>query len=358
MPRVLHIIDGNTPADMLDQLVLLAGESDPIVSIGPGPAWEDRLKVRSFHVPLGSPGLCALRMPDWADKVDIIHTWSDNAQRAGEILARGRPCTLVRSLVTAPPANRRRQWMRRNERSEAVWTVATEGARDRLIGAGALADRVHVLPPAAQPIDRAAERGQAFRAEIGLEPDHLVILAGGEMIRHGGHKAACWVHAILRHALPSMRLFMSDDGPHREAILAFDRGAGFVEEHYGPWPPSRRGDVVAACDIAMFCHVRNCGTTALAGALAAGLPTVIFGVDDLIECGGQAVLASKPATPRGAAQAIFAIAEDPALAQALADAGRQRAAQCFDVGAIGKTLATIYALAESTSLEGPRPLPV
>ena len=39
MADVLHIIDRQTPADMLDQLSLLAGEGDAIASAGPPPVW-------------------------------------------------------------------------------------------------------------------------------------------------------------------------------------------------------------------------------------------------------------------------------------------------------------------------------
>ena len=58
MTRILHLIDRNTPADMLAQLAVLAGPDDEIISIGRPPELPGPHRVRAIHeiraVPLSS----------------------------------------------------------------------------------------------------------------------------------------------------------------------------------------------------------------------------------------------------------------------------------------------------------------
>ncbi|MHC4562993.1 MAG: glycosyltransferase [Planctomycetota bacterium] len=353
MARVLHVIDRNTRLDMLDQLAMLSGPEDRIVSIGPAPQAEDRLAIAPTHRPLGSASLCALRMRSIARDVDVIHAWSDVAHRVGEIVTRSRPRALICSLPTTPASRPSGILLRATHRGQTVWTVPTDSAKGRLAQSGVPVERIFVLPPAALPPDNAQQRRQRFRRELGIGDDQFIIVAPGEMIRPGGHKVAAWVHAMLKYVTSNVHLFMPDSGPLERTVLAFADGAGFIDDIFGPWPPSRRADALAASDAALLCHSRNCGTAAVAHSMAAGLPVVTFATGDLVESGGDAILHTAASAPRGAAQAVLRLIEEPDLAADLAERGRQRAAARFDPATIRAHLADIYADAADRPLEEP-----
>jgi glycosyltransferase involved in cell wall biosynthesis len=228
------------------------------------------------------------------------------------------------------------------KRPATLWTVPTESARGRLIEMGAPGESIELLPPAAEAPSDPQARRLAFREELGIADNIFLIVACGEMARGSGHKIASWVHAILRYVHPEAHLLLADGGGQKESILYFADGAGFLDEIHGPWPPSRRADVLAASDAAIVCDERACGTSALAEALAAGLPTVIFPIPDLLECAGEAALAARPATPRAAAQAMLRILEDPAVRDDLSGAARRRAGEQFSADAARQRLAAAY----------------
>ena len=342
MGPILHLIDAETPLDMRNQLAALAGEDDRIVSIGPPPADEDRLNVQRVHVPVGMPAPARLWLHRVGGRPELVHAWSDRAHQAGAALAAKHACPLVRSLPVAPPPTGVLVSYNVSVEGRTVWTVPTEAARQKILARGLPPERVGVLPPAAEAPDQPAQRRQRMRESLEIGPDALVILAGGEMIRPAGHKIAGWVHGILRYVHDDLPLVFPDGGPIRESVFYFSRGAGFGDDIHGPWPPSERPDSLAAADVAMICPQRDCGTTHLAEALAAGLPTVIFPTPDLTECGGQAVLAAKEATPRSAAQAVLKLMEDASLRADLASAARQQAQERFAPATIRRALREIY----------------
>ena len=223
-----------------------------------------------------------------------------------------------------------------------IWTVPTASSRQRLIAAGGDAELIHVLPPSAEPIDNHPARRRQAREELGLAPDDFALLAPGEMIREVNHKMACWVHAIIRHVAPRVRLVLPNPGPLKDSIYYFASGAGSTEEILGPWPPSHRADILAAGDAAVFFAQRDCGVTALVEALAAGLPVVAFETPDLVECAGPAALLAEACTPRAGSKAVLSLLETPGLADDVGQAGRSRAAEQFTVSLAKDALAGAY----------------
>ena len=339
MTALLHLIDQDTPLEMRDQLVLLAGSDDRIVSVGPIPAGEDRLTVQSVHAPLGLAGVCGKRLARQLGPVDMVHAWSIRAARAGQVLARRRNVPLVLSLPAAPADGRLLKTL------PARITVPTQASFDSLIQLGIDAGRVSILPPAARPPVKPADGRRAIREQLELADDDILMVAPGELIRPMQHKIACWAHAMLRYVDPKIRLVLPDDGVDRPFVYSFARGAGFIDETYGPFPPSRRGEVLAAADVALLAPRGEIATGILAECLAAGVPTAAFRSASLAECGGQAVQFAQAHTPRAAAQATLALLESPDLARSLTDAGRQLTVERFDVGVVRGTLEGLYAAA-------------
>ena len=342
MTKVLHLIGLDTPADMLGQLARLAGPADRIASVGPPPADEDRLTVEAVHIPLGVARLAASRLAKLLPEAPVIHAWSNLAYQAAEAATYGRTATVVYSLPTAPAGAALRQWRRRHQRLRTIWTVPTDGSRQRLIAAGGDAEMIHVLPPSAEPIPDHATRRQQTREALGLTPGDFALLAPGQMTREVNHKMACWIHAIIRHVAPGVRLVLPDSGPLKDSIYYFASGAGSTEEILGPWAPSHRTDILAAGDAAVFFAERDCGVTAAAEVLAAGLPVVAFETPDLAECVGSAAVLAEAHTPRAGSKAVLSLLETPGLANDLRQRGRDRAAELFTVSLAKDALAGAY----------------
>ena len=355
MTRVLHLIDRNTPADMLAQLAVLADPADEIISVGRPPELPGGHEVRAIHEPVGSAVLCGSRIRPLVGEASVVHVWSARAQRSGQVAVSGGKARLLRSVPAVPRTATARSRLLRSLAREAVTvTVPTQAARDTLTRAGFPAQRACVLPAAAASIDDLAGRRRRTRAELGLPDDALVLVAPDAMVRAANLACAIWAHAIMEHVLddPSW-LIMPTGGPMERAVMAFARGAGFIERIVGPWPADRLADALAAADIAMFVRTDDCGSSAVAAAMTAGLPIAAFDTPDVIECAGPAALPTEARTPRAAGQALLRLIEQPELARQLADHARSRAGD-FSPQAVKPVLADIYDALSPGELEGAR----
>ncbi len=348
MARVLHIIDRDTPGDLLDQLSLLAGAGERIVSSGPPPAWaEFRLPVTVVHRPFASAWLSARWMKDAARGVDVIHAWSASSAPAGEALTERVGGRLIVSLAAAWQACEMGDLfdaLRLGVVPGAV-TVPTEAAREALCGAGDAAGWIAVLPPVAAPIDDREARRRRTREALGATDADRIMVALGEMTRFAGHKYASWAHAMCRQIVPHLLLILPGCGPMEQRVEFFAETTGRDEEVFLTGDRFERADVLAAADLAVrFCQ-RDCGTAALAGAMAAGLPVAAARTPDIAEIAPHeigAVLAESCA-PRHATAALLRILDDPDFAAQLGASAAQRAGEHFDPERCRRRLDDLYA---------------
>ena len=351
VPRVLHIIDASTPADMLDQLSLLAGSGDSVVSIGPPPpGGRLDLPVRVVHRLFGSGGATGWRMRDDVGPVEIVHSWSATCRRVSEAVAELTGAAQVFSIPCRPPTPGLRRM--------ALWggrtiTVPTSACRDTLLGAGADRAPVRVLPPPGAPLDDRPARRARARDALGLRGDEFLILALAEMVRPAGHKYASWAHAVVRQVRPEVRVLFPGSGPAEDHVRSFAETTSYGEEALFTGSRLSRADALAGADVAVFFAERDVGVAALVAAMAAGLPIAATDTPDITECTGQgeAVLLvprgdmSEAFIARGASSAVLKLMEDPELADSLAAAARRRAEQFFSPAACRAALADIYSAA-------------
>lgn len=336
MPTVLHIIDAATPRDLLDQLALLAGEGDTVVSIGPAPpnARPD-LRVTTVRRPLGPASLAARGLRGAAPEAEIVHAWSPAAHVAARRVAKARGCRLVVSLAAAPPAEDRNaaRLLRRLRagRQNATLTVPTDASRDALLARGLPPAAVAVLGPAAEPIDDRDERRSRTREQLGLSDREVLLVAPAEMTRWAGHKYASWVHGILRQIVDHVRLMLPGAGPIERHVRFFAHTTGYDNEVFltrGRFDPR---DVLSAADVAVFLRERDCGVSALAAAMSAGLPVVACRTTDaraLIRDGQTGLLTARR-DPRVQTAAVLRLIDEPALARHLGAAAADFAREHF-----------------------------
>ncbi|HUS48096.1 MAG TPA: glycosyltransferase, partial [Phycisphaerae bacterium] len=121
----------------------------------------------------------------------------------------------------------------------------------------------------------------------------------------------------------------------------FGHEALFAEEAFS------LAESLAAADAAVFFHKRDCGVTALAAAMAAGLPIACSDTPDARECtrGGRAAVLAQPASPPSAAAAALKLIEDHDLASRCARAAAAIAAENFAPDACRTKLREVHAAA-------------
>jgi len=345
MIRALHLIGPDAPEDLLEQLPLLAGGDDRVLSIGPPP--RAGLALRAIPCPLRLPALAARALGRRVGQVRVVHAWAASCLAPGAWLARRRGAGLVLSLPTAPAGAELDRLRRLLRRHGAVVTVPTEAARETLLAAGLDAGRVFVLPPPAEAPDEAPARRRRTREALGLGGGEMLLAAPAPMVRHAGHKYAAWAHAVVREALPHVHLIVPGRGPELRHVRFFAQATGRAAEVHLTEDRFARADVLAAADVALLLHERDCGLSALAASMAAGLPIVASATPDVAECAPHeaAALLTPPATPQEIAAAILHLADDAELARRLAAEARRRAGERFDPGSARRRLGEIYAAA-------------
>ena len=353
MPRVLHIIELDTPRDCLEQLAMLAGPDDAIASVGPPPQLPQlgpaglKLPVRVVHAPMGSAALAGRRreMKELARAAEAIHAWSVPAAAAGEMAADAQAVLLT--LPHVPAGGKLRAVLKGLSRRAVRVTVPTEAAARVLKSAGADEEVVHVVAPPAGLIDpsEAARRRSRVRQALNLSEKEQLISAPGEMTVGSGHKYASWVHAILRRIFPGVRLIMPGGGRQLANVESFVASTGYAGEQHMTGEEFALADVLAASDMAVFFHERDCGVMGIAAAMAAALAIATTPTADAVECvgGDQAAVLVPARDPRAGSTAATRFITDRDFAGRLGEAAKERARRLFDPQNCRTKLDEIYA---------------
>jgi len=355
MLGVLHVIDAATSRDGLAQLRLLCGPRDVVASIGPAPAGVGACgdgagpPVRALHCPLGLSRLGGLALRKLAVKASLVHAWSPVSASAGAVAATRQKLPLLLSLPCLPGRKAIRDLCIESARDGIMVTVPTDSARRVLLAAGLEAGCVHVLPPAAEPPERADARREQVRRSLGLDEGDFALVALGEMTRQGGHKQAAWTHAIVMHVRRDFRLILPGRGRRVGAVRRFVRASGFDDAVLFTHDDLPGGDVFSAADAAALLCERDSGVSDLAAALAWAVPVVASRTPDIADCtdGGRAAMLVRPGDPQDASAAVLRLREEPALGADLAARGRAFARTAFDRQAVRRSLEGIYRAAKA-----------
>ena len=344
MIRTLHLIDNKTPRDCLDQLVLLAGEGEVIVSVGPPPEYPGlvgRLKV--VHRPIGPTQLSGWPLGKLVRQAEVLHAWSPMACNAGLQTARriGRP--ILRSLPCLPPAEQIERLVAQTGQG-LMLTVPTEAARAAMAARGIPDSCAFVLHPPAAAIAEATARRRRVREAIGIDESDFLIVAPAEMTRYAGHRYVSWAHAIVRVMNLRPLLLFPGGGPIARHVRFFANTTGFSDEVHFTGDRFAAEDTLSAADAAALFVERDCGTATLAAAMAAGLPILASRTPDIAELAPheQVSLLAEPCDPRQVAAAIARLIEDSSLADTLARQARARAEELFTSSNCRKRLEEIY----------------
>ncbi|MBN1943814.1 MAG: glycosyltransferase family 4 protein [Phycisphaerae bacterium] len=346
--EIVHLIDAQTPRDMLDQMWAVREAQERVVSLGPPPAYRrlGEVRIESLHCPMGVKGWAWRRLAKRLPADAIVHVWSRDllppACRAAQCVGGGVVCSLPH--LPAGAALEQMPW--ELGQFGHCLTIPTARAREELIQRCADARRVFVLPPAVRSFPKADSRdGDAVREALGFSPDEVVILLPAEMLRGAGHDWASWAHAICREVQDRGRLIIPGRHPREPRVRFFANTTGFGHEAIFTGDEFSREELLAAADVAAFLYERDLGVTALAEAMAAGVAILATTTPDVMEiCENETTaLLAQPGSPRSAAAAMLRLIEDADLRRRLGKAGRAHAEEHFRRTAVRTRLERIYA---------------
>ena len=188
---------------------------------------------------------------------------------------------------------------------------------------------------------RSAHPG-VFRRAIGAKAEPIVGFTG-RLTRQKGVDVLLRAFAKLEKKLPDARLVLAGDGPDRPALEELARSLGLRRVTFLGW----RGDIAdILADVSLLAvpsRWEGFGLVALE-AMALGKPVVAARVSALPEIvvAGETGLLVDPGRPDLLAEALQALLSDPARAEGMGRAGRDRVRKEFPVERMAERTAEEY----------------
>jgi len=326
----------------------------------PGPL-VDALALRGVRAETGAPS----RKLAWGDaralasrlegKVDVLHAhgpraafWSASVVRMARI-----PrffCTVHelrwRSL---PPSPKRTLWvafeawaMRRADRLITLSHDSEERVRERF---PELSSRL-TLVPGSTPL--LLDEASVPRARVGESERPLQVIAIGRFQWVKGHDRLLEAVALATRSGADLVLHLAGDGPLRGALherartLGIESRVHWIGETFDVRALLSKGHVFVSASRSEVCSV------AALEAMAVGLPVVTCengGVSELVDEGVSGTVvpgASDGAVAQGLANALVALAQDPARRASYGEAGARRARSLFSPTVMARATAAAY----------------
>ena len=206
------------------------------------------------------------------------------------------------------------------------------------------------LDPA--PFERAAREAPgtrgALRAGLGLRPDDVVLVCVARFAPQKAHDVLLRAFARAAREEPRLALLLVGDDPfgdgrRRAEALAAELALGGRAVFAGI-----RRDVpalLAASDVFVMCSLWEGLGLVFLEAMAAGLPVLATRVSAVPEVvvEGRTGLLVPPSDDRALADAMLALARDPALRARLGAAGAERVAEAFGLERMVEETLAVYA---------------
>ena len=252
-----------------------------------------------------------LRRVRAANSPVVLHAHDSHALVLGVLASRFVPCPLVatRRSTTAPG----RLW-RVPDR-----VIAISGAVEATLRLSGIAPSRIALIPSGVDLP-AIGSARAMAVDCG-DAD---IIAVGALTREKGHRLLVEAFALVAKRLPKASLTILGEGPERGPIETLIRRRGLGGRVTLPGETGDPATRLARATVMVQPSVREALGTAVLESMAAGVPviaTAVGGLNELLD-GGAGVLVP-PGDAPALAEAIIALADDPAQREVL----RRRAAQ-------------------------------
>lgn len=297
MTRILHLFDRNADWEqrvaVTQFLERVSDEQHPqwlasLCGRVPAPSWFESKPVTRIQARLdvafsASPSLGRLLE---AHRIDVIHAWGTQAAVAASA-ARSNGCGLVVGRfdphVSAGEARICRT-ISGNERF--AFSCSSERVRRRLIENGVPADRCVVVRPGVDFARiRTAKKNKSLRRDLGLSPEHRVLVASPPASRRGGHDRILWGGQLCRYLDPSCRSIFYGTSAECDRLKRLSKRMLVPSATIWPGETHRYEDLVAMADALIITANGDVSTTSIAWAMAASVPVLgsaVYSVAELI----------------------------------------------------------------------------
>jgi glycosyltransferase involved in cell wall biosynthesis len=235
--------------------------------------------------------------------------------------------------------------------ADAFVAVAGEDRRKMIEVEGVDAEKIRLVPNGIP--DPAPADGAAVRRELGLDDGTPLIGVVCELRAQKALEVLFEAAARLRSDLPALKVLVAGDGPERASLEAEVRRLGLEGTIL---LLGIRRDVPAlldALDVAVLSSDYEGSPLSVMEYMAAGKPIVstrVGGVPELVEDGREALLV-EPRDPVALAKAVGRLLRDPAEANRLGEAARDRQRREFSLDAMVRRIERLY---EELWLASPR----
>jgi glycosyltransferase involved in cell wall biosynthesis len=198
----------------------------------------------------------------------------------------------------------------------------------------------------------------------GRPTDRFTVLWAGSLIWRKGPELALDALAALKRQGTVFRAHFIGDGPLRQALEERIRSLGLESEVqlHGQVPYSEIHRYYRRSDAFLFSSLHDTSGNVVLEAMAHALPVVTLdhhGAGEIVsnETGIKIPVRDRAQVIDGLASALERLAANPALCQAMGDAGRLRASQVYSWNRKGELLKTLYARVASVAEGGPAARP-
>jgi L-malate glycosyltransferase len=280
-------------------------------------------------------------------RVEIVHTYGFYPNVFATLVAKAAGAVAIASIrdqgdLWSAMQRRVERWMLRL--SDAV-VVNAEAVRARLIGEGYDARRIFVIRNGVD-VARFGERPAPgrLRSDLGLPARTPIVAALCRLHEVKGVEFFLKAAVTLSRRFPDARFVIAGDGYHRPALerQAGELGLGgrVIFTGFQQNVPQFLSEV----QISVLPSLSEALSNTLLESMAAGVPVVatnVGGNPEAVEDGVTGLLVPSR-EPEALAAAIARLLEQPALAQAMGRAGRQRAVERFSLDRLTHETESLY----------------
>jgi glycosyltransferase involved in cell wall biosynthesis len=282
---------------------------------------------------------------------DLVHLHTGRATWLGALAA-------LRAGIPAVATRRMDKPIARGARPRLLygrWLAATAAispaVERQLLDAGAPRERVRLIQSSVDPAALVPRRPRAeVRAELGAEPDALVVLVLANLVRRKGIDVLLAALAKLEpppargSGCRPWRLWVAGEGEERAALEAQSRALGLAERARFLGRRADKAELLGACDVvALPSRAEGLGVAALE-AQAAGRAVVASRIGGLAEAvvDGRTGLLVAPGDAGALAEALERLRAEPGLAAALGHRGPARIAEGFEARTMVEAYEALY----------------
>jgi glycosyltransferase involved in cell wall biosynthesis len=282
-----------------------------------------------------------------AENPDILHSWIFAANSYARLIAgkkRG-PKVVISERCVDSWKSPWQLWLDRRQIGRTTRLIGnSQSVAEFYRSLGVPQERLVVIPNAVEiPNSPAADRDQAL-AKFDIPPGSHVVGFAGRLAPQKRVKDIVWAMQLLKQLRDRVYLMLVGDGPERESL--FELARHMECEHLVRFVGHRddAARLIGLFNVFWLASDFEGMSNSIMEAMAAGVPVVATDIPPNRELvvDGQTGFLVKVGDSVGMAQFADRILADPALAQRLGDAGRERMRTSFSVEKMVEAHAELY----------------